>query len=155
MTTLRALPITVPPLPGEALDSWFEAIAYRFRTPLSDLLPAFGLARRVEAGDCRRDIPARWAILLRDHEAVGISHVTGVTVEVLHAMTLAHFDGRAPTVNRETRQISRWHHFLQSARCDGDPQQGFGADAQPGQVDLVRESEDLGRPPVPPSGDGR
>ncbi|MFJ2195552.1 TniQ family protein [Streptomyces violaceusniger] len=115
MRTLRSLPITVPPLPGEALDSWFEAIAHRLRTPLSDLLPALGLARRVEAGDCRRDIPARWAILLRDHEAVGISHATGVHPEVLHAMTLAHFDGRALKIKQETRQVSRWHHWGRQA----------------------------------------
>ncbi|MET9989908.1 TniQ family protein [Streptomyces mutabilis] len=115
MSTLRSLPITVLPLPGEALDSWFEAIAYRLRTPLSEVLPALGLARRVEVGDCRRDIPARWAILLRDHEAVGISHATGVNVEALHAMTLAHFDGRALKIKRETRQVSRWHHWGRQA----------------------------------------
>lgn len=112
---LRTLPIRVAPLDGEALDSWFETIAYRLRTPMADLLPALGLARRVEAGDCRRDIPARWAILLRDHEAVGISHATGVNVEVLHAMTLAHFDGRALKIKRDTRQVSRWHHWGRQA----------------------------------------
>ncbi|MEU8737181.1 TniQ family protein [Streptomyces halstedii] len=112
---LRSLPITVPPLPGEALDSWFEVTAHRLRTPLSDLLPALGLARRVDAGDCHRDIPARWAILLRDNEAADISHATGVNSQVLHAMTLAHFDGRALRIKRETRQVSRWHHWGRQA----------------------------------------
>ena len=70
----RSLPIRVPPLPGEALDSWFDALAYRLQVPVSDLLPALGLsagARR--RADRALDIPADWTILLRPTEAGAIA----------------------------------------------------------------------------------
>ena len=37
MTPVRTLPIRVPPLPGEAIDSWLEAIAHRTDTTFVDL----------------------------------------------------------------------------------------------------------------------
>ena len=42
-TPVRALPIHLAPLPGEALDSWLEALAHRLHTRLGDLLAAVGL----------------------------------------------------------------------------------------------------------------
>jgi hypothetical protein len=45
MTLLRTLPIRVAPLPGEALDSWLDALALRMRMPTGDLLTSVGLTR--------------------------------------------------------------------------------------------------------------
>ncbi|MFI9158739.1 TniQ family protein [Kitasatospora aureofaciens] len=39
------VPIVVPPLPGEALDSWIEAYARRLRTSSASLLHFLGLPR--------------------------------------------------------------------------------------------------------------
>ena len=42
MSAVRTLPIRVPRSPGEAIDSWLEAIAHRTHTALGDLLTAVG-----------------------------------------------------------------------------------------------------------------
>ena len=43
MTAVRTLPIRLPPVAGEALDSWLEALAHRNATAFGDLLSAVGL----------------------------------------------------------------------------------------------------------------
>jgi AraC-like DNA-binding protein len=42
----RALPIRLPPLPGEPLDSWVAAYAARLQTPISDLAAGLGPGSR-------------------------------------------------------------------------------------------------------------
>ena len=42
MTTVRTLPFRVSPVPGEAIDSWLETIAFRCDTPWADLMSALG-----------------------------------------------------------------------------------------------------------------
>jgi hypothetical protein len=42
----RTLPIRVAPVPGEALDSWHEALAARLQATLADLAAAMFPARR-------------------------------------------------------------------------------------------------------------
>ena len=46
MTDLRTLPIRLQPLPGEAPDSWLEALAFRMRMPAGVLPRSVGLRRR-------------------------------------------------------------------------------------------------------------
>jgi hypothetical protein len=42
VNSIRVLPLRVAPMPGEALDSWLEAIAYSHRVPWADLNAALG-----------------------------------------------------------------------------------------------------------------
>ncbi len=48
MTAVRTLPIRLPPVAGEALDSWLEALAHRNATAFGDLLSAVGLTPTME-----------------------------------------------------------------------------------------------------------
>ncbi|MHB6904360.1 hypothetical protein [Streptomyces sp. DB-54] len=68
----RTRPIRLAPQPGEALDFWWEAIAYRLGTTIGDVLASMGLLPRgawpVESGMLRRLIT-----LLDTDQAVAIS----------------------------------------------------------------------------------
>lgn len=82
---VRALPIRVLPVPGEALDSWLEALAARYQSSWGDLLDAVGLGG--SAGTAlglrlRRSLPAT-------NDLSTISQATGVSMPVLRAMTPA------------------------------------------------------------------
>ena len=99
---IRTLPIRVAPLPGEALDSWLEALAHRMRTPMRCLLPALGLARLQPPGTAKSP-PPNWTICLRPQEMMQIAAVAGVDTETLHAMTLQRWDGRAVVIDHEKR----------------------------------------------------
>lgn len=83
---LRTLPIKVAPLPGEALDSWLEAIAVRYGCDRLDALLATGLP----AGP-RSRYGTPWLFGLSDSELISLGAVTGVRGDDLQAMTLAHF----------------------------------------------------------------
>jgi hypothetical protein len=85
-TTPRTLPIRVPPLPGEALDSWLEHLSSRLRTTHGDILAAVGLDR--PAVHAAR---AQHTTSLPAGAAEAISAATGVTDEQVHAMTLARY----------------------------------------------------------------
>ncbi|QIS06948.1 LysR family transcriptional regulator [Nocardia brasiliensis] len=101
MSQIRTLPIRVAPIPGEALDSWLEALAARSYTTWADLLTSIGL------------IPAEgprtngWIAQLRPDEAAAVSHATGIEVSDLHAMTLARFDRAALRIRAATRTVDR------------------------------------------------
>jgi hypothetical protein len=104
----RTLPIRIAPLPGEALDSWLEALAHRLHVSLSDLLPEIGLARRLARGSHLADIPTHWITMLRDEEATAVADATDLPPERVHRMTLAHYDGRAIRIDRNKRQVHRF-----------------------------------------------
>ncbi|MGI8808337.1 MAG: TniQ family protein, partial [Acidimicrobiales bacterium] len=61
---MRRIPIRLPLIEGESLDSWIAAYANRLQTPIRDLAPAIGLdqqfiaqpARRVAAGNGLHDL---------------------------------------------------------------------------------------------------
>ncbi|GAA1893781.1 TniQ family protein [Streptantibioticus ferralitis] len=103
----RTLPIRLPPLPGEALDSWLEATARRMDTTLGDVLLHFGFPVRQRAGNQFRDIPADWTIFLDERLTAAVAHATGTVPEVVTAMTLAHYDGRALQMSPEGRAVTR------------------------------------------------
>ncbi|WP_406415214.1 TniQ family protein [Streptomyces sp. NBC_00873] len=103
----RTLPLRLPPLPGEAMDSWLEAAAAQLRAPLADLLGAVGLHKRAWVWR----VP--WLVLLEDEEADSVAATTGIPQTVLRAMTLAHFDQRAVLVDRGRRNVDHfrsWKH---------------------------------------------
>jgi hypothetical protein len=51
----RTLPVRVAPMPGEALDSWLEAIAFRYRVAMGDVMSWCGIAPtpQTTSGCCR------------------------------------------------------------------------------------------------------
>ncbi|KUF15774.1 TniQ family protein [Streptomyces silvensis] len=103
----RTLPIRLAPLPGEALDSWFEATAHRLHTPLTHLLPQLGLSPRRSRSNRTADIPTDWTVLLRPAEAHAVAAATGTAPDQLTAMTLEQYNHRAVEIDTATRQVMR------------------------------------------------
>ncbi|MFZ3595748.1 TniQ family protein [Streptomyces sp. BH104] len=108
--TARTLPIRLPPLPGEALDSWLEATARRMDTALGDVLLHFGFPVRQRAGNQFRGIPADWTIFLDEQLTAAVAHGTGTAPETVTSLTLAHYDGRALQLSSGGRAVAR--HIL-------------------------------------------
>jgi hypothetical protein len=107
MMPARTFPIRLAPLPGEALDSWLEALAYRLNVRLGDVLGELGLATPVQHGVREIEVPTDWTIALREDEAARIAHSTGTDPRQLHTMTLMRFDGRALRIDQAKRQVSK------------------------------------------------
>lgn len=107
MTPVRTFPIRVAPLPGEALDSWLEALAYRLNVRLGDVLGDLGLAAPFQHGVRDVAVPTDWTIALREEEAARIAHATGTDPQQLHGMTLMRFNGRALRIDEAKRQVSK------------------------------------------------
>lgn len=107
MTPVRTFPIRLAPLPGEALDSWLEALAHRLNVRLGDVLGDLGLAAPFQHGVREVAVPTDWTIALWEREAARIAHATGTHPQQLHDMTLMHFDGRALRIDQAKRQVSR------------------------------------------------
>ena len=107
MTPVRTFPIRLAPLPGEALDSWLEALAYRLNVRLGDMLGDLGLAASTRNGVRELAIPTDWTIALREEEATRIAYATGTDPQQLHGMTLMRFDGRALRIDQAKRRVSR------------------------------------------------
>ncbi|MFF3873010.1 TniQ family protein [Streptomyces sp. NPDC001978] len=103
----RTLPIRLDPLPGEALDSWLEALAQRLDTPLGDVRSHLGFPVRDRSGNHLRDIPPDWTIALREYETSAIAHASGLSPTVITAMTLAHYDQRAFRIDLDRRHVDR------------------------------------------------
>ncbi len=101
MTPVRTLPIRLPPISGEALDSWLEAMAHRNATAFGDLLTAVGLK------PYHGTATTGWVVTLSTAEAATIAAATGLTGQALDTMTLARYAGRAVKINNETRTLSR------------------------------------------------
>lgn len=88
VVTVRTLPIRVDPVAGESIQSWLRMLAHRNEVTWSQIVHAVGLHQR--RGDGTR---TRWAQRLHPHEVTAVAHATAVEPAVLHAMTLAVFDG--------------------------------------------------------------
>lgn len=98
---LRTLPIRLVPLPGEALDSWLEALAHRSMVDIREILMSLGLHRR--HGDAIPD----HTLFLQQREAEQAAAVSGVPVDLLHTMTLRQYDGYAVVFHTERRSVNR------------------------------------------------
>ncbi|MFF7192517.1 TniQ family protein [Streptomyces sp. NPDC008079] len=103
----RTLPIRLDPLPGEALDSWLEALAQRLNTTLGEVLWHLGFPVRGRSGNHLRDIPPDWTIALRDQETDAVAHASGLTPSSITAMTLVHYDQRALRLDLDRRHVNR------------------------------------------------
>ncbi len=92
----RTLPIRgVAPVPGEARDSWHEALAARLRATLADLAAAGFPARR--PGKTR---PAS-AITVTGSDAAAIAASCQLTAADVRSLTLARYDGIALRLDRQ------------------------------------------------------
>ncbi|GFG53460.1 hypothetical protein CQY20_32275 [Mycolicibacterium agri] len=114
MTAVRTLPIRVPPIDGEALDSWLEAIAARTHSAFGDLLSAMALNRNdaISSG--------AWIVRLEPEETAVINEATGASKARLETMVLAHYSDRALRINPNTGTISRafpWGRAVGSRFC--------------------------------------
>jgi hypothetical protein len=79
---VRTLPIRVAPLPGEAMDSWLEAIAARSTAAWGDLLHAVGLAGRTAASAAGSPVTSN------PSQFSTVAAATGVSEAELAAMTV-------------------------------------------------------------------
>jgi len=102
----RTFPIRLAPLPGEALDSWLEALAHRMDARYGDVLSDLGLTA-TRTGRRNRDLPTDWTVALLDQEAARVAHATGVDRKLVQSMTLMRFQGRALLIDLDTRQVNR------------------------------------------------
>ncbi|WP_236003443.1 TniQ family protein [Nonomuraea antri] len=117
---MRTLPIRMSPFPGEPLDSWLEAYAHRTQIRYGDVLTSLGLLTKAKSQDLRHPRPTDWTIALSEREADNIAFVTGLDKQRVHAMTLAHFHGRALLIDHEKRQVNRhrlWGRGAGSRYC--------------------------------------
>ncbi|MEU9641564.1 MULTISPECIES: TniQ family protein [unclassified Streptomyces] len=101
----RTLPLRYAPYPGEALDSWLEALAARLSCPFTDVLGALGLPNRDPIAAA--PVLPRWTTLATPDELAAITEVTGVVAEVLKAMTLQPYDGHAVEIVPGQRRVHR------------------------------------------------
>lgn len=105
MSPPRTLPIRLSPLPGEALDSWLEAIAHRLAIPLNDLMRGLGLPGGAHRRSRRPGTTDR-TIALLPAEARAIAAATGLGEPSVHATTLASYDQRAVLLDPVTRLVN-------------------------------------------------
>ncbi|OMC47346.1 hypothetical protein A5742_24320 [Mycolicibacterium fortuitum] len=80
--TVRSLPLRLAPRPGEAIDSWLEALAAHNDVAWGDLIAATGV---LQMHGTRRT----WLHCLAADQADLLSAVTGVHPDAIHAATLA------------------------------------------------------------------
>jgi len=111
---IRRLPLRVAPLPGEAIDSWLEAIAYRYETRWKDFHLALGAVLPAKGSS---DV---WVLRLTETQTEAISAATELDAAALHAMTLADYPAIAIGVNPSTRRpVSEfpWRNVNASRFC--------------------------------------
>jgi hypothetical protein len=82
----RTLPLRVAPIPGEALDSWLEAIAFRYQLPIGAVMARCGIEPR-ERRSLRLVSPTH-------AERCQISTVCGIGGDEICSMTMDHYGGR-------------------------------------------------------------
>ncbi|MER8028800.1 TniQ family protein [Streptomyces bauhiniae] len=115
---MDTIPIRVPPLPGEALDSWLDAYAHRLQVYPADILDLAGM--EAIGGRARRSLFARkpWLAELHPQEFSALARVTGVPTSQLAGMTLTRYIGSLLTVDPDTGTLdhSGWIRQTQPSR---------------------------------------
>ncbi|MEU9322792.1 TniQ family protein [Streptomyces canus] len=108
--TDERIPIWVPPVEGEALDSWIEAYARRLAVTGGEFTRFLGLS-----GTSPRLMVRR----LTNTERDTLARRTGLTPEALAAMTLDRFDGVTVAIDPDDRTMGRppaWRHYGSRSR---------------------------------------
>ncbi|MEU9808569.1 TniQ family protein [Mycobacterium sp. NPDC050853] len=110
----RTLPIRVEPIEGEALDSWLEALGYRFSAAWGDMVAAAGLPGQDQTGAFSP------LASLNAAQTDVLGTVTGVAPALLHRMTLAHHHGTGLAIRAGTDKVDRafpWSRMRYSRFC--------------------------------------
>lgn len=92
----RTLPIRIKPMRGEALDSWIETIASRYKAAFGDVADSIGLTYNFET---------RWMVDLTRAEVNAIADTTGVDHTTITATTLRHYDGHGLRITPGARRL--------------------------------------------------
>ncbi len=89
---MAAIPIRLPPLPGEALDSWLETYAHLLHVAVRDIFALAGVDWDRLTSD---DEPQHklWLYQLDEPDLAALSTVTGIPAATLADMTLARYEG--------------------------------------------------------------
>jgi hypothetical protein len=111
------IPVRLPPLPGEALDSWLEAYAHLLHVTVRDIFAFAGMDWDRVNGDQRTGKP--WLHQLDEPDLAALGAVTGVAPETLAGMTLARYQGTGlaeATAPPGMRRTPRWWRQLSGSR---------------------------------------
>ncbi len=89
---MAVIPIRLPPLPGEALDSWLETYAHLLHATVRDIFALAGVGWDRLA---REDEPQHklWLYRLDEPDLAALAAVTGIPAKTLADMTLARYEG--------------------------------------------------------------
>lgn len=108
--TVRTLPLRVTPLPGEAIDSWLEAVAHRHQVRFADILRLCGITRHARN--------AAWWRSLTGEETLRIATITGTEPARVRAMTLNTYDNAQAQLHEGQRRThARWTRRAGSRFC--------------------------------------
>jgi hypothetical protein len=108
--TFRTLPLRVAPLPGEAIDSWLEAVAHRHQVRFADILRLCGITRHARN--------AAWWRSLTGEEALRIAIITGTEPARVRAMTLnSVYNAEAQLHEGQRRTYASWARRAGSRFC--------------------------------------
>ena len=114
MPRARALPIRVAPVPGEALDSWLDALSARLGATFGELAVSLGfLDGTATVYQQRQRILRR----LGPIEAERVASATGVDEATLAGMTLSRFEGAYPRATDPGTRLGPWRVFPGSRYC--------------------------------------
>ncbi|MFF1715781.1 TniQ family protein [Streptomyces sp. NPDC058268] len=119
MRPRETFPIRLNSVPGEALDSWLEALAHRLHTPLGDVLLALGAHPQDQDGPGSNSTQSLTRLLAPD-AATAIARTTGTAPDVLHTMTLAHYGQRVLSIDQASGLViksSLWGRSSGSRFC--------------------------------------
>jgi len=111
------IPIRLPPLPGEALDSWLEAYAHLLHVTVRDIFDYAGIDWDRVNGDQRTGKP--WLHQLDEPDLAALGAAAGVALETLAGMTLARYQGTGlaeVTAPPGMRRTPRWWRQLSGSR---------------------------------------
>ena len=114
---MAAIPVRLPPLPGEALDSWLEAYADLLHVTVRDIFAFAGVDWDRLNGGQRQGKP--WLCQLDEPDLAALSAVTGVPAATLAGMTLGRYQGTGlaeVTAEPGMRRTPRWWRQLAGSR---------------------------------------
>jgi hypothetical protein len=114
---MAAIPVRLPPLPGEALDSWLETYADLLHVTVRDIFDFAGMDWGRVNGDQRTGKP--WLHQLGEPDLAALSAATGVSAATLAGMTLARYQGTGlaeVTAPPGMRRTPRWWRQLSGSR---------------------------------------
>jgi hypothetical protein len=88
---MAAIPVRLPPLPGEALDSWLEAYAHLLHVTVRDIFGFAGIDWSRVNGSHGTTRP--WLCQMDEPDLAALSTATKIPPETLSGMTLARYQG--------------------------------------------------------------